>query len=59
GSWKQTAVLLLSDPELLNKPFYLSLCIWLNLGSLSLVMMNLKTCPRAKDHSQSFRKTLN
>ncbi|MEQ2316598.1 hypothetical protein AMECASPLE_034056 [Ameca splendens] len=40
GSWKLTAVLLLSDPELLNKPFYLSLCVWLKLGSLSLVVIN-------------------
>ncbi|MED6243763.1 hypothetical protein ATANTOWER_026404 [Ataeniobius toweri] len=38
GSWKLTAVLLLSDPEFLNKPFNLSLCVWLNLGSLSLVV---------------------
>ncbi|MEQ2303190.1 hypothetical protein AMECASPLE_014156 [Ameca splendens] len=35
GSCKLPAVLLLSDPELLNKPFYLSLCVWLNLGSVS------------------------
>ncbi|MEQ2300585.1 hypothetical protein AMECASPLE_027234 [Ameca splendens] len=34
-SWKLTAALLLSDPELLNKPFNFSLCVWLNLGSLS------------------------
>ncbi|MEQ2289332.1 hypothetical protein AMECASPLE_031843, partial [Ameca splendens] len=27
GSWKLTAALLLSDPELLNKPFNLSLCL--------------------------------
>ncbi|MED6262447.1 hypothetical protein ATANTOWER_019468 [Ataeniobius toweri] len=39
-SWKLTAALLLSDPELLNKPFYLSLCVWLNLGSLSQAVMN-------------------
>ncbi|MEQ2223052.1 hypothetical protein ILYODFUR_032799, partial [Ilyodon furcidens] len=39
GSWKLTAVLLLFDPEILNKPFYLSLCVWLNLGSLSLVVI--------------------
>ncbi|KAK5603243.1 hypothetical protein CRENBAI_011860, partial [Crenichthys baileyi] len=39
GSWKLTAALLLSDPEFLNKPFYLSLCVWLNLGSLSLVVI--------------------
>ncbi|MEQ2245191.1 hypothetical protein ILYODFUR_025038 [Ilyodon furcidens] len=39
GSWKLTAVLLLSDPEFLNKPFNLSLCVWLNLGSLSLVVI--------------------
>ncbi|MEQ2225735.1 hypothetical protein ILYODFUR_020395 [Ilyodon furcidens] len=32
GSWKLTAVLLLSDPEFLNKPFNLSLCVWLNFG---------------------------
>ncbi|MEQ2241912.1 hypothetical protein ILYODFUR_030264, partial [Ilyodon furcidens] len=42
GSWKLTAVLLLSDPEFLNKPFNLSLCVWLNLGSLSLVV--IQTC---------------
>ncbi|MEQ2236602.1 hypothetical protein ILYODFUR_014397 [Ilyodon furcidens] len=34
-SWKLTAALLLSDPEFLNKPFNFSLCVWLNLGSLS------------------------
>ncbi|MEQ2226846.1 hypothetical protein ILYODFUR_031503 [Ilyodon furcidens] len=34
-SWKLTAALLLSDPELLNKPFNFSLCVWLNLGSLT------------------------
>ncbi|MED6259790.1 hypothetical protein ATANTOWER_031496 [Ataeniobius toweri] len=39
GSWKLTAVLLLSDPEFLNKPFNLSLCVWLNSGSLSLVVI--------------------
>ncbi|MEQ2225890.1 hypothetical protein ILYODFUR_022190 [Ilyodon furcidens] len=41
GSWKLTAVLLLSDPEFLNKPFNLSLCVWLNLDSLSLVVLNI------------------
>ncbi|MEQ2232454.1 hypothetical protein ILYODFUR_011556, partial [Ilyodon furcidens] len=40
GSWKLTAVLL-SDPEFLNKPFNLSLCVWLNLDSLSLVVIAL------------------
>ncbi|MEQ2295790.1 hypothetical protein AMECASPLE_018145 [Ameca splendens] len=39
GSWKLSAVLLLSDPEFLNRPFNLSLCVWLNLGSLSLVVI--------------------
>ncbi|MEQ2311947.1 hypothetical protein AMECASPLE_025905 [Ameca splendens] len=34
-SWKLTAALLLSDPEFLNEPFNFSLCVWLNLGSLS------------------------
>ncbi|MEQ2298995.1 hypothetical protein AMECASPLE_011014 [Ameca splendens] len=39
GSWKLTAILLLSDPEFLNKPFNLSLCVWLNLGFMSLVVI--------------------
>ncbi|MEQ2193651.1 hypothetical protein XENOCAPTIV_008060 [Xenoophorus captivus] len=39
GSWKLTAVLLLSDPEFLNKPFNLLFCVWLNLGSLSVVVI--------------------
>ncbi|MEQ2250244.1 hypothetical protein ILYODFUR_037947, partial [Ilyodon furcidens] len=42
--WKLTAGLLFSDPDLLNKPFNFSLCVWLNLGPLSLVMITL-SCP--------------
>ncbi|MEQ2181383.1 hypothetical protein GOODEAATRI_011058, partial [Goodea atripinnis] len=38
-SWKLTAGLLFSDPEFLNKPFNFSLCVWLNLGPLSLVVI--------------------
>ncbi|KAK5614679.1 hypothetical protein CRENBAI_006270 [Crenichthys baileyi] len=41
-SWKLTAALLLSDPELLNKPFNFSLCVWLNLGSLSQTVIVLQ-----------------
>ncbi|MEQ2227301.1 hypothetical protein ILYODFUR_036317 [Ilyodon furcidens] len=40
-SWKLTAALLLSDPELLNKPFNFSLYVWLNLGSLSQAVIAL------------------
>ncbi|MEQ2305252.1 hypothetical protein AMECASPLE_035900 [Ameca splendens] len=42
--WKLTAGLLFSDPDLLNKPFNFSLCVLLNLGPLSLVVIPL-SCP--------------